>query len=194
MANKENLDITIVNSITLAHILGITDRRVRQLVEEKVLEPVSRGKYELIKTVQTYCTYLRQKAEVNDNKMSSQSAYESERALHEKAKREKAEIELAIMKNELHDAVDVERVMTNMLTILRTRLLSIPEEIAEDLIRAETEADAEEILMEHIKLALIELSDYDASMFVESEEIEAEDNRPVQQSTEEPKASSGTNR
>ncbi|MGK0468964.1 MAG: hypothetical protein ACJAX4_004313, partial [Clostridium sp.] len=61
MAKLENLDITIVNSITLGNILGITDRRVRQLVDENIIETIARGKYELIKCVKRYCTYLRQK-------------------------------------------------------------------------------------------------------------------------------------
>lgn len=52
---------TIVNSMMLAQILGISDRRVRQLVDEGVINNVGWGKYELIKSVQQYCNFIRRK-------------------------------------------------------------------------------------------------------------------------------------
>ena len=55
-----------------------------------------------------------------ENKYSSKDEddYWSEKALHEAAKRKLAELELARRQNLSHDAADVERVMTDMLSKL----------------------------------------------------------------------------
>lgn len=130
MAKNDNLDNTIVNSITLATILGITDRRVRQLVQEGIIDAKARGKYELVKTIQQYCNYLRQKSEVDSNKLGSKIDYENERALHEKVKREKADLQLKVMKGELHRAIDLEMVVTDMITKTKIKILGIPAKAA----------------------------------------------------------------
>ena len=55
-----------------------------------------------------------------------ETTYLTEKARHEKAKRELAELELQKRRNEVHDAADVELVMTDMLTNLRNQLLGLP--------------------------------------------------------------------
>jgi hypothetical protein len=104
----DKLDITIVNSITLADFFGITDRRVRQLVEEGVFTSVSRGKYDLRDCTKKYCNFLRLAAETCASKTEVKINFDNEKALHEKVKREKAELQFKVMKGELHRSEDVE--------------------------------------------------------------------------------------
>ena len=162
---NENLDITIVNSITLATTLGITDRRVRQLVQEGVINAKSRGKYELVKTIQQYCNYLRQKTEVDSNKQGSKIDYDIERALHEKVKREKAELQFKVMKGELHRAQDVENVMVDMITNAKTKLLGIPAKAAPMVIGYTDIPRVQSILQKAIYETLEELTDYNKDLF-----------------------------
>lgn len=59
---------------------------------------------------------------------------EYEKWLHEKAKREKAEIELAHIKKEMHRSDEVEKVVNNMLMSFRSKVLSIPSKTAAMLV------------------------------------------------------------
>ena len=88
----------------------------------------------------------------------------AEKALHEKTKRELAELELAKRRNEVHDAEDVQIVMVDMLTKLRSQLLGLPTKMAKLL----AERDASYIdaaLTQEIEERLKELSDYSPTMF-----------------------------
>lgn len=165
MAKIEKQDITIVNSITLGNIIGITDRRVRQLVEESIIETVARGKYDLMKCVNRYCTYLRQKTEADSNKQGSKIDYENERALHEKVKREKADLQFKVMKGEMHRALDVENVMVDMITNAKTKLLGIPAKAAPMIIGYTDIPQIQSILQKAVNETLEELVEYDKELF-----------------------------
>ncbi|MFT5871122.1 MAG: phage terminase Nu1 subunit (DNA packaging protein) [Clostridium sp.] len=165
MAKNDNLDITVVNSITLATILGITDRRVRQLVQEGIINTKARGKYELVKTIQHYCTYLRQKTEADSNKQGSKIDYEIERALHEKVKREKADLQFKVMKGEMHRAIDVENVMVDMITNAKAKLLGIPAKAAPMIIGYADIPMIQSILQKVVYETLEELVDYNKELF-----------------------------
>lgn len=165
MKKNENLDTTIVNSITLGNILGITDRRVRALVDEGVINSISRGKYEMIKSVQQYCNFLRQKTEVDSNKKGAKIDYDTEHALHEKVKREKAELQLKVMKGELHRSEDVESIMVDMITKTKTKLLGIPSKAAVPVMGHTDMNKVEDILTKLINKALSELAEYNPEDF-----------------------------
>ncbi|MGB4191881.1 MAG: hypothetical protein WBJ81_04970, partial [Rickettsiales bacterium] len=47
---------------TIAKLFSITERRVHQLVQERVLPKASRGDYELVSCVQGYIKYLRERS------------------------------------------------------------------------------------------------------------------------------------
>jgi len=54
-------DIEVVTTKELSQRLGVTDRRIRQLEEEGVLEKFSRGRWDLWESVRSYIEYLREK-------------------------------------------------------------------------------------------------------------------------------------
>ncbi|MDO6355293.1 DNA-packaging protein [Caloramator sp. CAR-1] len=167
-----------VTAKKLAQILGITERRVNQLVnEEKVLQRDANGKFELQKSVHDYYKYKFCKDEELDLTI--------EKAKHERAKREIAEIELAKLKNKMHDAEDIERVLTGMLINFRNRILAIPSKVAPKIIGQKSIAVINEILQQELYDALNELSEYDPEMFLEEgEKIEEEDVELVQENIE----------
>jgi phage terminase Nu1 subunit (DNA packaging protein) len=159
-----NVDSVIVSTNTLANIFEITDRRVRQLVEEGVLEKVKNGRFELIPTVKRYITYLKTKTD-SKSETSVEIDYMSEKAKHEKAKREIAELELAEMKGTMHKAEDVEREMNDMLSAFRAKILSMPSKLAPVLIAQNEIAFIENLLQEEVYNALNELAEYDPALF-----------------------------
>jgi phage terminase Nu1 subunit (DNA packaging protein) len=160
-----------VPSTDLAKVLGITQRRVQQLENETVLIKNAEGKFELSKNIELYYTWKLQP--------SSNADYDIKKALHEKAKREKAEMINANIRNQLHDAEDVEQVMTNMLVNFRSKMLGLPSKIARKLVRQKSINVINHELEKAIKEALAELSEYDPAMFsseIEGVEDEEENN------------------
>jgi Fe2+ transport system protein B len=128
MANKvpAKLDIPVANSITVGEWLGITDRHVRRLASEGIIDTVSKGKYDILDCVKKYTSYLRQQNESRKSNKEVKLNYDVERALHEKVKRDTAELKLKVMKSDLHKAEDIEKIMNDTIANAREQLLSIP--------------------------------------------------------------------
>ncbi|HYE80864.1 MAG TPA: hypothetical protein VEG39_01720 [Clostridia bacterium] len=155
----------------MSKVLGVSQRRIQQLENDGVLIKNSDSKFELSKNVELYYNWKL--------KPTSAANYENEKALHEKAKREKAEMVNAKLQNWLHDAKDVELVMTNMLINFRNKMLNIPSNLSPKLVRQKNINIINYELDKAIKEALAELKEYDPSMFLkanEGVEDEAEDN------------------
>lgn len=169
MAKK--MDAVVVNTQAVAKMFGVTDRRVRQFVEEGIIERVGHGRFNVIDTVYKYVTHLR----MANDQLSEEDVtelYDYEKYLHEKAKREKAEIELAHLKGTMHSANEVENVMNNMLASFRAKMLALPTKVAPSLLGLEEISDIEKLIESQVHEALFELADYDPKMFMEVEEVE----------------------
>lgn len=151
------------NQKELAAILGITDRRIRQLRDEFGLfeNGISEGNkkkvYCLEKCVPEYINY-RLEAEA---KQGTTYAKEKEQAEHEQIKKKISILKLRRLKRELHEADDVEEFLTDMLMNFKNRLLSIPQKVA-PLVMSEDDINAViGTLEKEIFGALDELSEYD---------------------------------
>lgn len=145
----------------LAELLGVSERRVNQLVNEEILHREIEGDFVLTMAIASFY----------ENKYSSKDEddYWSEKALHEAAKRKLAELELARRQNLSHDAADVERVMTDMLSNLRSQLLGIPAKMAA-LLENKSKSEIRAELSKEIRSRLAELSDYNSEMFNDEED------------------------
>ena len=145
----------------LAELLGISERRVNQLVNEEVLHREIEGDFVLTMAIASFYENKYSRKDEDD--------YWSEKALHEAAKRKLSELELARRQNLSHDAADVERVMTDMLSKLRSQLLGIPSKMA-----ARLENQSRSVIMtelsKEIKSRLTELSDYNPEIFSNEED------------------------
>lgn len=163
---------TIVNTKAIAKMFNMTERNVRYLVEEGIIARVAHGRYDLNDTVSRYVTFLKMSYDgIDENKVMESLEYE--RWLHEKAKREKAEIELAHIKREMHKADEVERVLNHMVMAFRSKMLSLPSKSALLLASKDDPKVIEALLERDINEALNELANYDPSMFF-TEDVEEE--------------------
>lgn len=192
MSKDVRTDISdlIVNTGVMADLLGYTRRRINQLAQEGVLEKQAPGRFLLMKNIKKYLDFVRTGNKGDDEE--SQAQYWEEKALHEKAKREMAELKLAKLKHQLHDATDVELVLTNMLVTFRNRILAIPQKIAPKIIGLTNLAEISEIINNELLEALTELSEYDPAMFSGGEEIAEEDDQPVPEDTKSGSAAAKT--
>lgn len=164
-------DRTIVNTKALAKMFNMTERNVRYLVEEGIIARVNHGRYDLIDTVSRYISFLKMSNDgLDESKV--QESLEYEKWLHEKAKREKAEIELSHLKKEMHKADEVEKVLNHMLTSFRSKMLSLPSKTALLLASKDDPKEIEALLERDIYEALAELADYEPSLFFEEDDVE----------------------
>jgi phage terminase Nu1 subunit (DNA packaging protein) len=167
-AKIKNADILTVTvpATTLAKIIGVTDRQIRNLADEGVLIKTAHGKYNLVESMKNYITMLKTSKEIQ--KKSTDYDLDEEKAKHERLKIQKTEIELQITRGQLHAAEDVEQVMSDMLTYFRTKIMGLPSKLAPQLINMHKATDVEKLLADECRLALNELSDYDPSLFFEA--------------------------
>ena len=142
-----------VSQSQLARALGVSQPRVNQLIDEGVVvrdEQSTNGQVMLFESVQNY--YLSKNA-TGDN-----VNFWKERGLHEKAKRELAEVKLAKTRGELYEAATVEGVLTELLTNFRNKLLGLPSKYATQL-EGKTRAEIYTALTTAIEDELAELSE-----------------------------------
>lgn len=140
----------------VARFLDVSERRVRQLRDEKVIADMRPGLYDLTDTNHRYINYLRKRNPESDEVID----YNTERAKLVRAKRKNEEYELQIKENQLHPAEDIEHVMTDMLMNFKARLMAIPSKLSPVLCKKTDKAEIFKLLKEHIDEALTELSDF----------------------------------
>lgn len=158
-----------VSQSNLARAIGITHGRVSQLIQEGIVlrdDKDMRGGVYLVQSVRNY-------GAMKGGGADDELDYLSEKAKHEKVKREIAELRLAKMENRAYDAKTVELVLTEMLSNLRTQLLGMPSKLAPQL-EGKPRGQIYELMTRELEERLSELSEYTPELFTE-EEIEADD-------------------
>ena len=155
----------------VARFLDVSERRVRQLRDEKVIAEVRPGLYDLIDTNRRYINYLRKRNPESETTVD----YNTERALLVRAKRKNEEYELQLKENRLHASEDIEAVMKDMLVNFKARLMAIPAKLAPVLCKKTDRAEIFKLLKEHIDEALQELSDFKATFGERTKDDEASD-------------------
>ena len=111
----------------IAKLLDLSERRVQQLSREGVIPRAERGQYDLIGSVRGYVRYLRDQAA---KAQAGAPDYASERARFIRARADLAEMEAEEKRGSVIAAEDVEAAWIAVLSLLRTRLLALPDRLA----------------------------------------------------------------
>lgn len=165
-----------VNSATLEKIIGVKDRRIRQLAEEGTVVRAAKGRYKLLDSVMNYILTLKVAAEAaGAESQEGELDLEEEKALHERVKRHISELKLQTMKGELHKSGDVERVMADMLASVRTKLLAMPAKLAPMLVGRSDAGYIRTAVNKEVLECLNELKDYDPKDFYGEDFVGEED-------------------
>lgn len=170
----EDITSVTVSAGVLATLLSVTDRRVRDLAQEEILVRVKHGRYDLAQSIKNYILHLKTNNDIKEVKDDNLD-WDKERALHEIIKREKTELQVKVMKGELHYSQDVEKVMTDMLITFRNKIMNIGSKIAPMVISRTDLNVIEDIINDECVSALEELSEYDPVLFYNDECIDIED-------------------
>lgn len=161
-----------VNSAALEKIIGVSDRRIRQLAEENIIIRAAKGRYKLMDSVTNYILTLKVQMEANNaDSLDGEIDLEEERAIHERVKRHISELKLQTMKGELHKSEDVERVMMDMLASVRAKLLSMPTKLAPILVSRSDIDFVRNTINREVMEALNELKDYNPKEFYSDEYV-----------------------
>lgn len=181
----DNVEKVTVSSTVLSNLFGLTTRRIRQLENEGVIQKIARGKYSLQDNIKSYITYIKASADLKENKIEEGKIdYDEEHALLERRKREKMELELAAMRGTMHYSEDVERVMNDMLSNFKAKILALPSRAAPRLITLSTIADIQEVLQNEVLDALNEMSQYNPNDFYSDEYVDVLDDEVENESKE----------
>lgn len=136
-------------------ILQLTQQRISQLEKQQILKRLANGQFDTCEAVRAFYEYKFSKEALD---------YKVEQALHEKAKRQLAELELKKQLNEVHEAENVRIVMGDMLSNTRSQLLGLPTKMAPRLAHRDADYIARELTQE-IEDRLSELCDYRPNLF-----------------------------
>lgn len=178
-AKLKSIDGVTVSASVLGDLLGVTDRRVRQLADEGIFLKVSNGRYILADSIKSYITMLKVQNDINNSEDGDGIDLEKEKAIHERIKRQQSELKLALMKGEMHKSDNVKKVMIDMLTSFRTRILNLPSKVAPMLVARNEAGFIKDMLMKEVVEVLNELKDYDPKEFYGDEYIDFEENEVV---------------
>ena len=180
MANTEKVDdisMITVSAGVLSKIIGVSDRRIRQLADEGILTKVSSGRYNLQESLHSYILQLRVANDVERNQpdLEDKLDFGVEKAMHERVKRHITELKYALMKGQVHRSEDVEGVMTNMLINFKTKLMNLPSKLTPLLVDRDDKKYILNLLTNEMHEVMSELSEYNASDFYSDDYVDIED-------------------
>jgi hypothetical protein len=136
---------------TIAKLLDLTPRRVRQLAREGVIPPAEGGRYPLVGAVQGYVRYLRELS-------PEDAAIQQHRSRRMQMLARKLEIEVQRLTAELLPADEVSEVWARLAAAFRARMLAIPSKLAPELAAEHDPNLVQARLEEEIHHALAELA------------------------------------
>lgn len=171
----EDISAVTVSSKVLSEIIGVTDRRVRQLGEEGIFVRAAKGRYKLADSVKNYILTLKlandsENISVDDGELD----LEQEKAKKERVNRMIAELKFAKMKGDVHSSKDVEAVMTDMLSAFKSRLMNMPAKVSPILTERNT-GFINDYLTKEVLNILTELKDYNSKDFYGDEYVDLDD-------------------
>lgn len=172
----DDISQVTVSSKVLSNIIGVSDRRIRQLAEEGVLTKSSQGRYLLGESLHGYILMLKIENDAKSIDYSDGDApdLEEEKAYHERAKRFMSELRLKKMKGELHEANDIRLVMTDMLAKFKAKALGIPSKVA-PILENKDKTFIMSYMRTEISTLLIDLADYSPKDFYGEEFMDMND-------------------
>ncbi len=146
--------IQTVSTIQLAKILKLSERRVQQLTKEGIIPKLDRNNYNLVESVNFYIDYLKQQF---SSEISTDDIVKNRNRLT-LARAELYEIEKSKLEEELIPASIVKKTWMVYITMLKNKLLSIPNKVAPLMVTVENINEAKQILKERIYDSLDEIA------------------------------------
>ena len=145
----------------LARALNLSPPRIHQLIEEEIVVRDEKDPSGGVYLYQSVVNYLQSK-----QSRSEDANFFREKALHEKVKRQIAELKLEREQGRLYDASTVEAVMIEQLVGLRTHLLALGNKLS-PMLEGKSKGEIADIINREIEDKLKELSSYKPELFAD---------------------------
>lgn len=123
----------LVSTKVVAELLNLSERRIEQLAQKRIIPKAGKGRYDPVPVVQAYIRYLQQKltgggdvidvSELKDRKLKAETE-------EREAKAERARIVVEIEKGELMKRSDVIREWAGRLVEVKAALLELPQRVS----------------------------------------------------------------
>ncbi len=150
---------TTVSLSELATVLGLTSKRIRQMVEDGTIVIEEKNQYPLADSVQAYIKFLQKSLPSAEDVKLAKATRVAESTI--KASRAKvASLEASELTGKMHRAEDVMRVTEDMLFSFRSGLNALPGRLAVDVVDCKTPAEASEVIKREVHKLMRELADY----------------------------------
>lgn len=153
----------------MAKLLGLTQPRVHQLIEDGVVIKAANGSVRVVESLKNF--YKSRAIADGGSEAGDDLDLNLERARHERTKREISELKLAKLQGSVYDARTVEYVMTELYATLRTQLLGIPSKLAPQL-EGQPKEEIYLSLTREIEDRLSDVAGYDPKMFLDADVAE----------------------
>lgn len=154
--NKES----ICTTSELAGIMGLSPRRLQQLVSEGVLETIEEGRFLLGESVQRYITYIKGNGRSEEEKKLDLEKKKAEVKM-KKARARREELQTAELDGSMYRAEDVEAWCTDLVYGFKGSIMALPPRVAVDVAAEDNPAMCGEIIKKEVRLLLMELSRYE---------------------------------
>lgn len=146
----------------IAKLFNLSERRIQQLVKEKIIPKSVKGKYHLADSV---CSYVRHLQDKSASPKASSIDIEEEKAELVRSKSKKAKLELQLLEGKYLDKKEVDFTWQNLALHFRSRMLAIPTKLAPLIVTSCSDQQysagchkVQDILESEIHQALLELS------------------------------------
>lgn len=159
--------MALYTSKAVAEVLGVTERRVRELRDEGVLSEERPGIFNMKTVVKQYLAYKIGDKDDSSRLTAARADREETRGEIEKMKMEEA-------KGDLHRTEDVERGLKAIFANFKNRLETIPTKYAKTMAQLTDPVEAHDILQKAVEEALVELSNPDIALAEPEKEPEDE--------------------
>lgn len=153
-------DETVVNTTTMAAVLGLTVRRVQQLIQDGTLQTESKGRILLIENVQRYISYAGN-GRISEEEQKLEIAKKAADVKIKKARADILRLEAEELKGNFHRSEDVEAITTDLVMSIRSMLTSLPGRLAVAVAQHDSAEECSIIIKEQINDVLNALSDYE---------------------------------
>lgn len=157
---ESELDQEIVSTSKLAAWMGLTPRRLQQLVKAGILEQVEPGRFDVADAFQRYISYVK-----GNSKSEEEQKIDLERKRAEmkikKARARREELMTAELEGNMIRAEDVEAYTTDIIYTFKGSIMALPPRVAVDVAAENNPAMCGDIIKKEVRRILHELSEYD---------------------------------
>lgn len=158
--NPDINEETIVNSTTMAVVLGVSLRRIQQMIQDGTLQTIAKGKLPLVKNIRNYIDFLVDGDKTEEDKKLDKARNTAEVKL-KVAKATMAQLQADELKGKMHRSEDVEALTQDLCDTIRNALLSLPGRLAVEVSLCDTAEECSVLIKEAVNAILQELSEYE---------------------------------